>query len=59
MTPEDLVLGKRVEVPVHSDTWMTGDRYGEVVCFVDGHLYVKLDKSGRTRHFREPECRYV
>jgi hypothetical protein len=42
----------RVEIPVYTDWWMKGDRYGEIVktTRVNGTLiaHVKLDKSGKT-----------
>jgi hypothetical protein len=59
MTPEDLAMGRRIQAPVWTDAWMSGDRYGVVKAFRNGLLYVKMDKSGRTRRFRESECSYV
>jgi len=42
----------RVEIPVWTDRWMMGDRYGEIVktSRVNGTAiaHVKLDKSGKT-----------
>ena len=45
------LIGQRVEIPVHTDTWMSGNRYGEIV-----HIYrggkmcrVELDKIGSIR----------
>lgn len=41
-------VGTRVQMPVHTDAWMMGDRYGEVVKVTSRSVHVKLDKSGRT-----------
>lgn len=47
--------GTRVQVPVWTDTWMMGDRFGEVVrTFTHGgheRAKVLLDKSQRTKTF--------
>ena len=39
--------GSRVEIPAHTDWWMRGDRYGEVLFVRDGRVGVRLDKSGK------------
>ena len=41
------MLGKRVEIPVHTDAWMRGDRYGEITSAKGDRIVVKLDKSER------------
>lgn len=38
--------GQRVELHPATDSWMKGDRYGEVAMVLKGFVYVKLDKSG-------------
>lgn len=58
----------RVQIPVYTDRWMMGDRYGEVVKTTqrmfrgqqvkDIHL-VKLDKSGKTIAFLVDDCEEV
>ena len=41
--------GCRVEIPPHTDEWMRGDRYGEVIHGLKkGFVHIKLDKSGKT-----------
>jgi hypothetical protein len=44
-------VGDRVELHPATDAWMSGDRFGTVeeVSRV-GSLYVRMDRSGRTRH---------
>jgi hypothetical protein len=62
----------RVEVPAHTDYWMRGDRYGEVVKILqkkvnldDGTsivremIDVKLDKSGKIVRLRRDDCTEV
>ena len=43
--------GRRVEIPAHTDTWMRGDRYGEIQGLDASRngecVRVRLDKSGR------------
>lgn len=53
--------GTRVEIPVYTDAWMRGDRYGVVVREVKdtGETLVKLDKSGRHRRFRTVDLEMV
>lgn len=43
--------GQRVEIAPHTDTWMFGDRFGEVTKVGRKLVYVKLDRSGRLRRF--------
>lgn len=42
MTP-----GTRVAVAPHTDTWMRGDRFGEVVAVHQRLVTVRFDRSGR------------
>ena len=62
----------RVQIPVYTDRWMMGDRYGEIVAyskpmnFIDPRdprgrtiAKVKLDKSGRTLKFWLDDCQTV
>jgi len=45
-------IGDRVQVHPATDTWMRGDRYGEVVGLVRcDRVKVLLDRSGRTLVF--------
>ena len=48
-------IGDRVEVAPHYDKWMRGDRYGTItkfgMCLIEGHVLVKMDKSGNQYHF--------
>ena len=54
----------RVQIPVYTDRWMMGDRYGEIVKItrhrqLDGHpeiAHVKLDKSGKVMRFILADC---
>ena len=45
--------GTRVQVPVWSDAWMMGDRFGEVVKTERGFVFVLMDKSSRVKRFTE------
>ena len=42
----------RVEISVYTDSWMKGDRYGEIVKTIRSNdaliAHVLLDKSGKT-----------
>lgn len=57
----------RVQVPVYSDHWMRGDRYGEVVAeysvsangSTSDRYRVKLDKSGRLASFNADDCKVI
>lgn len=58
----------RVRIPVYTDHWMRGDRYGAVVgtsrrsakLGTPCELYhVKLDKSGKTIKFIANDCEVV
>jgi hypothetical protein len=62
-------MTQRVQIPVYTDRWMMGDRYGEVVGFSKPKKYldprdprgrtivrVKLDKSGKTLRFIFDDC---
>tara|TARA_R110000868_G_scaffold160021_3_gene389312 strand:+ start:2782 stop:2979 length:198 start_codon:yes stop_codon:yes gene_type:complete len=57
MRVEELKKGMRVELHPATDTWMRGDRYGEVVSVPtrgrpDGRVMIHLDKSGKKLYFR-------
>ena len=61
----------RVQIPVYTDRWMMGDRYGEVVKVKRGKVlknrwgdqeeiaHVKLDKSGKTVRVILADCEVV
>jgi hypothetical protein len=65
----------RVQIPVYTDRWMMGDRYGEVVKITTARknrqvpsdtgfrqrevAHVKLDKSGKTLRFLFADCTVV
>lgn len=75
--PESTALywaARRVEVPVWTDTWMMGDRYGTVLKLTRPKggvrelrekgqaayiAHVRLDKSGRTKRFRTGDLKVV
>ena len=65
---------RRVQIPVYTDHWMRGDRYGEIVkitsrrkmdrikqCVLSRYrvAHVKLDKSGLVRKFLLDDCTEV
>lgn len=53
-------IGDRVEIPVWTDRWMMGDRYGFVMKLTKkGIAHVHLDKSGRTLKFRAQDLTEV
>lgn len=72
MGPPEILkeIKMRVQVPAYTDSWMKGDRYGEVLRTVeakrlsaaDGKRYlddvhvVKLDKSGRRLRVWASDC---
>lgn len=63
----------RVQIPVHTDRWMMGDRYGAVVKIAkQSHskiakkhpggreiAHVLLDKSGQVRKYFLDECEVI
>ena len=64
--------GKRVEIPAHTDAWMRGDRFGEIVATtarpqrtpggfagIKCCARVRLDKSGRTVKVDLDQLRFV
>lgn len=55
------LIGRRVEIPVHRDAWMQGDRYGEVIGVAAGsRITVRLDKSKRKIHMhRDSVHRFI
>jgi RNase P/RNase MRP subunit p29 len=56
------LIGKRVQVPAYTDTWMKGDRYGKVVNVTmhrennTPYAHVMMDKSNRTIKFVADDC---
>lgn len=51
MKIEEVQIGDRCELAPHTDLWMRGDRYGEIVTLpAEGSALVKvrLDRSGKT-----------
>ena len=48
-------IGTRVQTLPHTDAWMRGDRYGEVVGVVSNArgtwYHVRMDRSDKVRHF--------
>jgi hypothetical protein len=55
------LIGRRVEIPVHTDAWMRGDRYGEIVATAAGNrVTVRMDKSERKVHMHvDSITRYI
>ena len=63
----------RVQIPVYTDRWMMGDRYGEIIRVTAAHrtspkgtvktkqkiAHVKLDISGRTIKVLLDDCTEV
>lgn len=47
----DYKVGDRVELHPATDTWMRGDRYGEIVRIGTKNIYVRMDKSNRILGF--------
>lgn len=45
-------IGQRVQTAPHTDAWMSGDRFGEVISV--GHKWVQMrsERSGIIRRFR-------
>ena len=58
-------IGQRVELPVHADRWMMGDRFGVIThlktfsATKEEHATVKLDKSGRSFIYRAEDLRWL
>ena len=58
-------MSNRVEIPVYTDRWMMGDRYGTVVKHSVSPetgrtvLHVQLDKSGRTVKVVSDDCKDI
>lgn len=68
----DEFIGSRVEIPAHTDAWMKGDRYGELIGTtarpwrtpggfpsLKGQGKVKMDKSGRVFKFDLDDLRLI
>ena len=55
----------RVQIPVHTDRWMMGDRYGTLLRVTKDRrsgveiAHVKLDKSGKVMKFIYSDCEDV
>jgi hypothetical protein len=43
------LVGQRVQTGAHTDWFMMGDRYGDVVKLGKTKVHVKMDRSGKTR----------
>jgi len=58
-------MAERVQIPVYTDRWMMGDRFGEIVKVTRSRktgeeiAHVKLDKSGKVFRFRLIDCEPV
>lgn len=50
-------VGQRVEIHPGTDTWMRGDRYGEIVKLGTSWVHVRFDRSGRTLQVAAPILR--
>jgi hypothetical protein len=48
-TAPSFSIGERVQLSPHLDAWMMGDHYGEVVKTGKRYVYVRCDRSGKTR----------
>jgi hypothetical protein len=58
------LIGKRVEIPAHTDYWMMGDRFGEITKVVENSagVYiatVDMDRSGKRRRFRADALTFI
>lgn len=42
---------QRVEVAPHTNAWISGDRFGDVVKIGRFYVHVKMDRSGKVRKF--------
>lgn len=52
-------IGTRVESAPHTDVWMMGDRYGDVVKVGRTLIHVKMDRSGKVRRFHPDNLMFV
>lgn len=52
-------VGQRVEISPTTDTWMRGDRFGEIVKLGHSWVHVKFDRSGRTLRVAAPILRSI
>lgn len=48
---KDWRLGQRVQAHPATDTWMRGDRYGQIAKIGRKYITVKMDRSGRAVRF--------
>ena len=44
-------VGDRVQTHPGTDSWMSGDRYGEIVKLGRIFIHVKMDRSGKVLKF--------
>lgn len=58
-TLQDFPIGTRVQTAPHTDAWMSGDRYGNVVKVGRTFLSVAMDRSGRVRRFTPDALNHV
>jgi hypothetical protein len=42
------LIDKRIELPPHTDLWMSGDRYGRITAVDGKRIAILLDKSSRS-----------
>lgn len=55
----------RIEIPVYTDRWMMGDRYGTIIKHSPRHrkgqlvVHVQLDKSGKVVKVVLADCREI
>lgn len=47
-TLNDFRVGNRVQLAAHTDLWMRGARYGEVILVTAKKVHVRLDATDRT-----------
>ena len=48
-------VGDRVETQAFTDSWMQGDRYGNVVKVGKKWIHVMMDRSNRVRRYTEKQ----
>lgn len=51
--------GDRVELHPATDDWMRGDRFGEVIRAALDYATVRLDRSGKIKHYPYSLVTYV
>lgn len=50
-TVSNFTAGERVQLHPALDAWMSGDRFGTITKVGKSVIAVRLDRSGRLRHF--------